>query len=134
MILLYEGMLKIINDKKKWYSVTKPERLERGRGWPLLTAETEVEGDSQRTYERGLSWLVRFACNTETRDICSALAALVVQNILSSVRYFNAFDTIAQQAVQAAVLGRLSLSVCLSTKPLKKTKKNKKQINTISSQ
>ncbi len=37
-----------------------PERLERG--WPLLTVETEMHGDSKRTNERGLSWLVCWAC------------------------------------------------------------------------
>jgi hypothetical protein len=39
---------------------------------------------------------------------CFALAALV-----GPVQYFNSFVLIVQQAGQAAVLGRLSLSVCL---------------------
>jgi hypothetical protein len=46
----------------------------------------------------------------------SALDALVgpVQNIIFlAVHYFNAFAPIIQQAGQAAVLGRLSLCVCL---------------------
>jgi hypothetical protein len=64
-----------------------------------------------------LSWLVRWACRAATRDFCSSLAALVglVQNILFflTVHYLNSFVPIAQQAGQAAVLGRLSLSVCL---------------------
>jgi hypothetical protein len=50
------------------------------------------------------------------RDFCSALAALVtpVQNIFSlTVQYFHSFVPIAQQAGQASVLGRLSLSICL---------------------
>jgi hypothetical protein len=63
-----------------------------------------------------LPWLVR--SRADTRDFCSVLAALVglVQNIFfphRAVHYFNAFVPIAQQAGQAAVLGRLSLSVCL---------------------
>jgi hypothetical protein len=63
-----------------------------------------------------LSWLVRWAYRAGTRGFCSALAALVgpVQNIFYlTVHYFNACVPIAQQAGQAAVLGRLSLSVCL---------------------
>ncbi len=51
-----------------------------------------------------------------TRDFCSSLAALVgpVQNIFFlTVHYFNFFVPIAQHAGQAAVLGGLSLYVCL---------------------
>jgi hypothetical protein len=51
-------------------------------GRPLLTVETEVNGDSKRTNERGLR-LVRWAC-AGTR-VCSASAAVVgpVQDIFS---------------------------------------------------
>jgi hypothetical protein len=61
-----------------------------------------------------LPWLVRWACRAGIRDFCPALAALVspIQNIFT-VHYFNSFVPIAQQAGQAAVLGRLSLSLCL---------------------
>jgi hypothetical protein len=61
-----------------------------------------------------LPGLVRWACRAGTRDFCPALAALVspIQNILT-VHYFNSFVPSAQQAGQAAVLGRLSLSLCL---------------------
>jgi hypothetical protein len=58
--------------------------------------------------------LVRWACRAGTRVFCSALAALVcpVRNIyLLAILYFNSFVPIAQQAGQAAVLGRLSLSM-----------------------
>jgi hypothetical protein len=68
------------------------------------------------TSERGLSWLVRWACRASTRDFFPALAALVgpVQNIFSSpVHNFNSFEPVTQQAGQAAVQGRLSLGVCL---------------------
>ncbi len=49
--------------------------------WPLLTVETEINGYSNRTNERG-PFLVRWACHAGTRDFCSALATLVgpVQN------------------------------------------------------
>jgi hypothetical protein len=55
-----------------------------------------------------------WACRAGTRDFCSALAALIgpLQNIFFlTVGYFNSFVSIAQQAGQAAVLGRLSLSM-----------------------
>jgi hypothetical protein len=65
--------------------------------------------ETQRVHMRGvLPWLVRWACHAGTRDFCLALAALVgpVQNIFFlTVRYFNSFNSIAQQAYQAVVLG-----------------------------
>jgi hypothetical protein len=69
---------------------------------------------TQRGQTKGvLSWLVRWASRAGTRDFCSSLAALVAQNKIffsSPVHYFSSF---VQQAGQAAVLGRLSLIVCL---------------------
>ncbi len=64
-----------------------------------------------------LPWLVRWALHVGTRDFCSALATPVgpVKNIFFlTVHYFNSFVPIAQQTGQAAVLGRLSLSIRLS--------------------
>jgi hypothetical protein len=65
-----------------------------------------------------LSWLVLWACRVGTRDLCSALAALWLAQYkilfsLSTVYCYNSFVPIAQQAGQAAVLGHLSISVCL---------------------
>ena len=65
-----------------------------------------------------LPWLVRWACRASTRDFYPALAALVgpVQKIFfSSLQtiLFHFICPIAQQAEQAVVLGRLSLSMCL---------------------
>jgi hypothetical protein len=62
--------------------------------------------------------VVLWACCAGTRDFCPAFAALVgsvpVQNIFFlTVHYFNAFVSIAQQAWQAVVQGRLSANVCL---------------------
>ncbi len=85
-------------------------------GWPLLTVETEVIGTQRVQLKRVLPWVVHWACRAVTRDFCSALAVLVgpVQNIFFlTVHYFNSFVPIAQQAGQAAVLGRLSLNMCL---------------------
>jgi hypothetical protein len=65
-----------------------------------------------------LSWLVRLACRAGTRDFSSALAALVRegQNIFFLIVHnLNFFVPIAQQAEQAAMLGRLAcLFVCVS--------------------
>ncbi len=55
-------------------------------GWPLLTVETEVNGDPKRTNERGpfLAGALGLPC-CSIRDFCSALASLVgpLQNIFS---------------------------------------------------
>jgi hypothetical protein len=72
--------------------------------------ETKVTVDSKRTYERG-PFLVDKLC-----FFCSVLAAQVgpVQNIfILTIYYLYSFVPIAQQAGQAAVLGSLSLSMCL---------------------
>jgi hypothetical protein len=72
---------------------------------------------TQRVQIKGvLSRLVRWACRAGTKDFCSALAARVgsAHNIFFlAIHFFNSFVTITQQAGQAAVLGRMSLSVCL---------------------
>jgi hypothetical protein len=64
-----------------------------------------------------LPWLVRWACRAGPRNFCSALAALVgtVQNtVILTVHYFHSFACRHRpQGGQAAVLGRLSLSMCL---------------------
>ncbi len=63
-----------------------------------------------------LPWLVRWACRVGTQEFYSALADLVssVENLcFLTVHNSNSFVLIAQQAGQAAVLGRLSLSMCL---------------------
>ncbi len=65
-----------------------------------------------------LSWLVRWVCRAGTRDFFMPwLHDKVgpVQNIFFlTAHYFSALFPIAKQAGQAAVLGRLSLSVCVS--------------------
>jgi hypothetical protein len=48
-------------------------------------------------------WLVRWACRTGTPTI----------DFFLTVHYCNFFFPIPQQAGQAVVLGRLSLSMCL---------------------
>jgi hypothetical protein len=80
-------------------------------GWPLLTVETETNGDSKSTNELGPSLVgsLGYSCR---KDFCPALAGLVgpLQNtVLLTVHCFDPFVPIAQQAGQAAALGRLSL-------------------------
>ncbi len=86
------------------YSILFNTRESRG-GWPLLTVETEVKGDSKRINER--SPFLDGLLHAGTRDFCSALAVLV-----GTEHYINTFDPVAQQAGQAAMLGRLSLCMC----------------------
>jgi hypothetical protein len=66
-----------------------------------------------------LSWLNLWACRAGTGDFCSACLGCSslpsTKNFFLTIHYFNAFVPIAQQAGQAAVLGRLSLFVSLST-------------------
>jgi len=64
----------------------------------------------------GTPWLARWACCADIRDFCLTLAALIgpVPNIaFLTVHYFHSFVLMGQQAGQAAVLGRLSRSMCL---------------------
>jgi len=58
--------------------LSHPERPREG--WPLLlTAESEANGDSRSTYERGpsLVGLLGSLFTVGTRDFCPAMAALV---------------------------------------------------------
>ncbi len=69
------ALLCVLWKLKKDPSVSPRETRE---GWPLLTVETGVNGDSKSTNERGPSfWLVRWAFRAGTRDAWSASAALV---------------------------------------------------------
>jgi hypothetical protein len=66
-----------------------------------------------------LSWLVRWVCRAGTRDICSALAALVgqIQNNFFLTVYTISIPFSPSHSKlgtgPAAVMGRLSLTVCL---------------------
>ncbi len=105
-----------VEDRSSSYFLFKVITRETGEGWLLLRVETEVNGDQRGQMKGVLPWLVPWACRGSTKDFCSALAALVgpVENIFFlTVHYFNYFFPIAQQAGQAAMLGRLSLSVRL---------------------
>jgi hypothetical protein len=68
------------------HDLVPPRPRETREGWPLLTVETKVNGDSKSTNEKGPSLVGRLASRAGIRDICSALAALIaqVQNSFSS--------------------------------------------------
>ncbi len=85
---------------------------ETREGWPLLTVETEVKGASKKTNERGPFLAGSLDLSCWHKRFCSALAALVdlVQNIFSSL---YTISIPLSPSGQAAVLGRLFLSVCL---------------------
>jgi hypothetical protein len=94
--------------------ITRESRV----GWPLLTVETVVNGDSKkRKNDRGPVFVGSLGLSCQQKRFCSALAALIGPLykifVFLAIHYFNSFDPIDQQAGQAAVLGRLSLSVCL---------------------
>jgi hypothetical protein len=60
--------------KLKEYKAVPYETRE---GWPLLTVETEANGNSWRTHGRGPSLVGSLGSyRAVTRDFCSALAAL----------------------------------------------------------
>ncbi len=83
-------------------------------GWPLLTVETAVNGDSRSTNEKGPFLVGSLGLLADTREFCFALAALVVQNIFFlTALYFSSYVPIASK------LGRqlcwvACLSVCVS--------------------
>jgi hypothetical protein len=98
-----------------FFSMFRSERLERG-GWPLLTVETEVIGNSKSTNGRGpsLVGLLGLACQYKRLLFCLVpwlLKSARTNVFFLTVYYFNSFVPIAQQAGQAAVLGRPSLTV-----------------------
>jgi hypothetical protein len=63
-----------------------------------------------------LPWLVRWACCAGTREFCPFLAAQFKYFLPRRTHCFNSVVPIAQQAGQAVVLGRMSLSMCLWTR------------------
>ncbi len=77
-----------------------------------MNVETEVNGDSKSTNERGSSLVVFWAEIFGYLPLAAPVGS--VQNIFFlAIHNFNSFVPIAQQAGQAAVPSRLSLSLCL---------------------
>jgi hypothetical protein len=90
------------------------EGSDQREGWPLLTVETEVNGDSKSTNERGPSLVSSYRLSCLYMRFFSASSAVVgqIENIIFlTIHYFNFFVSIAQQAGQEVVLGRQSLNM-----------------------
>jgi hypothetical protein len=111
----FYSILKTLFRHKMHVKICARETRDR---WPLLTVETEVNGYGySKKNEIGpfLGWLVGLV--QPVREIfVLPMAAHVgpVHNIFFlTVHYLNSFAPIGHQAVQAAVLGRLSLNKCL---------------------
>ncbi len=83
---------------------------ETREGWPLPTVETEVNGYSKSTNERGPSLVGSLGCRAGTRYFCHSNWTTTKYLFLTG---HYSFVPIAQQAGQAFVLVRLYLSMCL---------------------
>ncbi len=89
---------------------------ETREGWPLLTVETEANGDSTSTYERGpflvgsLGWLCQYKWFLSCLGFSSRPST---KYFFLTVHCFMSFFHIIQQAGQAAVPRCLSLNMCL---------------------
>jgi hypothetical protein len=102
-----------------------PERPERGWTVPPQTVETEANGESWRTYERG-PWLVRLACSSRY-NTCRFLSCLGCSSQPRTKYYFThctlfhfISPRVGQQHGQAVVLDRLSLCLWSFLKMLSK--------------
>ncbi len=97
-------------------------------GGPLPTVETEVNGDSKSTNERGPSLVGSLGSSCRCKRLFPAFAALVspVQNILFlTAHYFNLCVSIAQQPGQGSRAGP-PISECVS--PIAHTKGGRAQV------
>jgi hypothetical protein len=102
--------LQMLGDLPAQPPITFDLAKETREGWPLLTVETDMHGDSKITNERGPS--LAFFRRAGTIDFFHALAALVspVENIIFlDAHFFTLLVSIAHQTGQAGVLGHLSL-------------------------
>ncbi len=100
--------------------ISVPERLERGGPCWLLKLRCMGRGLKEDKWKCSFLGCFCWACRAGTRDFCSVLTALVGSS-LPSTKYFFPHRTLFQLlnrhrlpiVRQAAVLGRLSLSMCL---------------------
>jgi hypothetical protein len=60
-----------------------------------------------------LGWFVGIVVPVQENFVLVAPSRSITNIFVLTVHHFNSFVPIAQQAVQAVVLGRLSLSMCL---------------------
>ncbi len=86
-------------------------------GWPLLTVESEANGDSKSTYERGpyLIGALNSSCRYNRFLSCLGCSSRPSTKyyIASLIHYFALFVPITQQTRQAVMPGRLSLNMWL---------------------
>ncbi len=94
--------------------VTSTNQRDYREGWPLLTdcfLKLRWMG-TQRVQMKGVP--VRWSCRYKRFLSCLGCLVGPFQNVFSlTVHYFNSVVPITQQAGQAVVLSRLSLSMCL---------------------
>ncbi len=86
-------------------------------GWPLLGVETEVNRDSKCTNERGPSLVgsLGLLCRYKRFLFClGCFSRPSTKYCFPTVHYSKAFGPIVQQAGQAVVLDRLSLTSYLT--------------------
>jgi hypothetical protein len=97
-----------------WYSEQSTNITRETReGWPLLTVETEVNGD-YKLEGSFIGWFGGLVVPLQEFVFCLGCSSRPVQNFFFlPIQYFNFFVSIDQQARQAALLGRLSLSMFL---------------------
>jgi hypothetical protein len=91
---------------------------ETREGWPLLSVETEANGDSKITNESGPSLVGSLVSSCRYKRFlscldCSSRPSTKYFFFLIVYTFFNSFFPIAQQAGRAVVQGRLSLNVYL---------------------
>jgi hypothetical protein len=98
--------------------ITKGLLKETRERWPLLTVGTEVHRDLEGTNERGPSLVGLLGLSCRYKRVlfclgCSSRPSTKYFFLTVLVHFFTSFVPIAQQAGQAAVLGRLSCNMCL---------------------
>jgi hypothetical protein len=104
----------ILCNLQRLYFFSLPTR-ETKEGWPLLTVETDVNGDSKTTNLKETSLVgLGLSCRYKRFLFSLGCSGQPSTNIFFlTVHFFNSFAPIAQLAGQAAVMGHMSLSMCL---------------------
>ncbi len=97
----------------------KVATTETREGWPLLTVETETNGHSRSTNERGPSLVGSLNSLCRYKRLLSSLSCSSHQSAQYKIFFSSLYTVsvyfvpIAQQTRQAVVPDRLSLNVCL---------------------
>jgi hypothetical protein len=96
--------------KKLIHFIPLENTRETREGWDLLTVETEVNGDSKSTNERSPSLVgsMGLSCRYKPFLFCLGCSGQPSTKYFFPGTLFQLLCAVAQQAGQAAVLGRLS--------------------------